>query len=424
MNIGLEASKYSAAISSIEKAFIKLNIRVGILNITRNEYEHTIINKRNTVLNLVSKGYSNEVLEAIDDQYLQTAIERKCDVLEDFERFFDQIGSVPKLFDNELDIEIFDHDEDLEETIELHQCDERNLENLNAIYRKVTQRDKNTNSLKHDVGMIAGAEYLRTKEKTFILSQEVSVNNFSKSLPLEDGLPLSIKLETLINVLSINMDGLSSDDNFVGLFASMIRSGLTVHKDLFKPEDLCYMLEQDELVTQLPADITINIANKIHSMRVKGESDKDIHLTLTREITGGKLKIKTDLDKANLIVSNLTREKNRNAERLKETEAIIYNMAKTDSLKEWKNDVRSQYLKLLFSLIATLILTYILFKILNIEQSNISLFWNGMICIAFNIITNCLWYIFGILPNINHLQKNKEKIIKAKIEEKTKYENI
>lgn len=70
------------------------------------------------------------------------------------------------------------------------------------------------------------------------------------------------------------------------------------------------MLEKDELVTQLPAHMTISIANKVHSMRVKGDSDRDIHLALTREITGGKLKIKGDLDKANLTASNEKREKN------------------------------------------------------------------------------------------------------------------
>lgn len=143
------------------------------------------------------------------------------------------------------------------------------------------------------LGMIAGAEYLRSKEKTFILSQEVSVNNYSKGLQPQGRVSLAIKLETLINApTSINTNGVSNDSSYIGLFASMIRSGLTVHKDLFKPEDLCYMLEKDELVTQLPAHMTISIANKVHSMRVKGDSDRDIHLALTREITGGKLKIR------------------------------------------------------------------------------------------------------------------------------------
>lgn len=420
MNIGLEGSKYSSAINSIEKAFVKLGIKVGVLNTTKDEYEHTIINKRKTVLTLISKGYPNEVLKETDDQYILTALDRKCDTLEDFERFFDQIGSVPGWFDENLAIEVFDHDAELEQEIEDNQKNDSKLESLNAIYRKVTQRDKNPNSLRHDVGMIAGAEYLRTKEKTFILSQEVSVNNYSKGLPLEEGLPLAIKLETLINILSINTNGVSNDSSYIGLFASMIRSGLTVHKDLFKPEDLCYMLEKDELVTQLPAHMTISIANKVHSMRVKGDSDRDIHLALTREITGGKLKIKGDLDKANLTASNEKREKERYAEQLEESKVVIYNMAERESINEWKREASLQYRKLLYVLIPVIIATYPLYILLESNLQNISVFWNVIICIVVNLLSNCLWYFLGVLPKIHQLNRDKAKIINAKIEDKQK----
>ena len=419
MNIGLEASKYSSAINSIEKAFLKLGIRVGILNITKDEYEHTIINKRNTVLRLVSKGYPNDVLKETDDQYILTALDRNCDVLEDYERFFDQIGSVPEWFDENLAIEIFDHDAELEQAIEDCQKDDSKLESLNAIYRRVCQRDKNQHSLRHDVGMIAGAEYLRTKEKTFILSQEVSVNNYSKSLPLEDGLPLSIKLETLINVLSINTDGVSDDSSYIGLFASMIRSGLTVHKELFKPEDLCYMLEKDELVTQLPADITIGIANKVHSMRVKGDNEKDVHLALTREITGGKLKIKGDLEKANLTASNEKREKERYAEQLEESKVVIYNMASDAALEDYRKELRSKIVKCVLVFILVLVFTYLLYSKLLVK-TNLDDLWIVVISLGVNLLSSYLLKIQIAIKEIWLFRKDKAKFIKAKVEDKQK----
>lgn len=54
--------------------------------------------------------------------------------------------------------------------------------------------------------MIAGAEYLRSKEDIYIVSRSFG-KQLLKFLPLEGGLPLAIKLETLINVLSINTNG-------------------------------------------------------------------------------------------------------------------------------------------------------------------------------------------------------------------------
>lgn len=424
MNIGLEASKYSTAISSIEKAFLNLNIKVGILNVTKEEYEHTIINKKNTVLKLVSKGYSNDVLKETDDQYILTALDRKCDRLEDFERFFEQIESVPKMFDKHIAIEIFNHDEDLNKTIKTFQGDDGRLESLNAIYRKVTQKDKNPNSLRHDVGMIAGAEYLRTKEKVFILSQEISVNNYSKELPLEDGLPLSIKLETLINVLSINTDGVNDDNSYIGLFASMVRSGLTVQKDVFKAEDLHYMLEKEEQITHLPADVTISIANKIHAMRVKGEPDNSIHLTLTREITGGKLRIKDDLDKAKVDISIEKRKNEFYQEEIERSNRTLFDIFTKESEKEYKQEIRNVYYRIFYMLIPILLVTIFLFILLQNNPESVNVFWNVIICLIVNILSNSLWYLYDITPKIKQLKKEKGNIISAKVAEKqVKYRN-
>lgn len=43
----------------------------------------------------------------------------------------------------------------------------------------------------HDVGLIAGTEYIRQNEKAFILSQEISVNKYSHSKPTLENLPLA-----------------------------------------------------------------------------------------------------------------------------------------------------------------------------------------------------------------------------------------
>ena len=55
--------------------------------------------------------------------------------------------------------------------------------------------------------MIEGANYLRTKEKCFVLSREVSVNQYAKESLSINNLPLSIRIETLINLLAINNGG-------------------------------------------------------------------------------------------------------------------------------------------------------------------------------------------------------------------------
>lgn len=123
MHMGLESSEYYYSIKTIEDVFEALEINAGILYITQREYITAIQAKKLQILRLV-ENLDIKVLENTDDQFLNTAIARRCKTTEDFERFFEGLEDVPKYLNTKVSIKLFDSDPNLEEQIRKDQNNE------------------------------------------------------------------------------------------------------------------------------------------------------------------------------------------------------------------------------------------------------------------------------------------------------------
>lgn len=312
MSIGLEEGDYYKTLSSLEKVYEHLDIQVRILPITRDEYLYTIQNIKNDVMRLVSKGYSDEILMKTGDRYIRTAIQRKCQTEEDYELFFSGILTLPEFFHEELSIGIEEDDYVLEHVAKC-QADVQKVEHLGALHESIhNDKKKPTHSLVHDVGLIAGAEMLRTVRKAFILSQDSTIAEYSKKKPLENGLTLSIQMETLINVLALDSGGIEvNPQNYIPLFAQMIRHGLIPDDKTFQVQDLARMSDMEQEVTRLP-DIEIEkLATNIATLRMQGESDEVIGLSFRRQLQDVKRGIVDELEDTKRDVENERSEKER-----------------------------------------------------------------------------------------------------------------
>ncbi|MGL1935329.1 MAG: hypothetical protein OCD01_09920 [Fibrobacterales bacterium] len=296
MNIGLEGSSFSESFEKIDITFSLLNIKAGYFYQTRDEYVNAISAKRGTVLNLFEK-YSFDVFKEIDDDYIQSAISRKCTSLDDLVRFFDEVLDVPDYIHDKHLIEVFDTDVALERTIkEARESAEKKAE-LNDIFKQKSKREKSSNQLNHDSGLIAGTEYIRNEEKCFLLTQDFSINEYAKLKPNLKDLPFAIRLETLISMLALDSGGVDiNPSDCSSLFATMIRSNLVPDKDIFKIEDLSKMLETEHQINQLPDEELLNIARSVHRNRCIGKSEAEISLDLSRQFQGSKLKLMDELN--------------------------------------------------------------------------------------------------------------------------------
>ena len=418
MNIGLESSEYYSAFSSLEKVFEKLNISCGYLHITLEEYKRAIGIKQDEILKLVEL-YPFKVIRETDDLYIQTAIKRGCRNLIDFREFFSQVIDIPSVIENKVKIELFDNDNELENKITLAQVNEKKLIELNNIYKEITGRDKRQIPLKHDVGLIEGANYLRTKDKCFILSREISVNQYAKQSPSINNLPLSIRLETLINMLAVDNGGTEIDPlDYKSLFASIIKAGLIPNKDTFRIADLSRMLETENQITQLPPDDIINIAKGVNRNRALGLDDEKIRLELVREIQGSKLKIAEELDETKVLLVNETKEKNRyQSQADKSTNAFRRQIEKEENAKydkELSNMKICYYVILpIFLLFVSGIIIYVLKTKIISESSEFTLIY--VLGIVTDIIIFALTSFFLAIPKIRKMKKNKNTTIENNI---------
>jgi predicted nucleic acid-binding protein len=339
MNIGLEASEFHHAIKKLDEIFQELDITPGYFHITEQEYINTVANLNKEILRSVSK-FSFSVIKETDDPFIQSAIKRKCHLYEDFEVFCQEISMPPATLNSEQEIIIFNNDVELDKEIELAQQDQQRKDELNAIYKKVTGKDKREAPLVHDVGLIAGIEYYRRKEKAFILSQEISVNKYAHLKPTKGNLPLAIKLETLINMLAIDNGGTAIDPtDYSNLFADMVRLNLQPDKNTFEITDLSKLLDTELQIEQLPADEVISIANRLHDNIGKGMSEEEISLELNRQFQEVKLKFVDDLGTAREELSYEKSEKEKHKKQAHKTHLALRNRIRDEELRELDREV-------------------------------------------------------------------------------------
>lgn len=404
MNLGLEGGEYYSALNVIEKAFEKLHIAVKFLYVTKEEYERTVHNKSREIINIVD-NFDRDVLKNTDDQYLQTALKRRCTRKEDFERFFSQLLTPPTVINKTVMVSLLDDDPELASVIEEAQKDDSLLTNYNNCYRSLTGKDKRENALYHDVGLISGVNYLRSKGKCFILSQDTAINRYSKNYPFKDNLPLAIKVDTLLNVLALSSYD-SDGSDYISLFADLIRMGLSTHKDKFTSAELSFVMERHQQFSNLPPESVIKISKEVHQMRLDGEEDDAINKKVIRLIQGEKIGIKEDLDATKRELSIERKNKDAALSQAQHTQSLLENEWRNQSYRKTDNKIRWYWVfSIAFPISIGCLFFY--FEKIHLWIESIPELYASFIIDA---IISCLIFFFGFYPKIKYLKNEREEI--------------
>lgn len=367
MHIGLEYSEYYSSFKVIEDVFSELGINAGILYITQKEYISAVGYKKEQILK-VAERYDTDVLRKTDDQYLQTAIKRGCKTKEDFSRFFDKLLSPPEFINERIQISLLDDDKVLEDSVLSAQNDEGKQQELNSIFKSITGYDKKEQALLHDVGLISGANYLRESGKYFIMSQEVSVNEYAKKKPSVNDLPIAIRIETLLNILALNGGTHIISNDYKTLFADIIRGNLQPSKDAFTVPDLSIMLDKNEQISKLPPDKIVSIAQSIHRNRLLGISDEEITMDMTRKIQGAKIEVVEDLSKTQQELSSERRDKERYRIQASKGESALRKKIDTEVRAEYRKKSISFWIKKIVILLSLPVLLIVTLWIAGIKE--------------------------------------------------------
>jgi hypothetical protein len=299
--IALE-NKYKDSFKAIEKVFGDLNVNVGILYITKREYENKVNSQKNATLsNLEKFGY--EVASMPDDDFTRMALQYHCRTNQDFERYFDYNLSLPSHISEQVEISLKDDDRELVTVIDKAQSDQSLMDKLNNISKLIKHRPKRDSACRHDIGLIEGVRFWRSssepeKNKCFILSDDTAINRYSKQYGSKQGLPLALRVDTLINMLAINNGGDTFDAaDYRPLFANIIRLGLIPRKDTFRQTELYQLSLMNERIVDLPAEEVRVIAKEMHKRFLEGESEENIRRDLNEMVTKGEIAAKDEVKK-------------------------------------------------------------------------------------------------------------------------------
>ena len=410
-------SRFKDGIIALEKVFSSLNVKVGYLYITQKEYQDKVYNQKSmTMRNLEKFGY--DIASIPNDDFTTNAKELQCKTSEDFERFFDEKHKMPKVVHGSLPINLLDDDSELNNIIEKAQHNQNKIDELNGIFHNCTGHDKRPNALIHDIGLLEGVEYLRKNGKYFVVSEEVCVNLYSKKRPLSDNLPLSIRIDTLINVLAANNDGDTFNAaDYVPLFANIVRSGLIPNKDTFKQEELYSLYDIDEQVAQLPKEEVEEIVMDMHEMILKGTGDKELERELKSKITKGKIKVVSDLDSTKQALSlsekNLKRQEEQNL-----SDALRRNIWNSESEKYDKETAKIKKKYRIKYPFVVFMISAIAFIFAFFNTDAVGSFLSFIIGLVVNIVYNWYCRVKVLKDKIKDRMAKRESMISQAVTEK------
>lgn len=280
-------------------------------------------------------------------------------------------------------------------------------------------KNKKKHSLEHDAGIISGAEFLRATEKCFILSRDSSINESALEIQTKNEIPISIGLDTLINLLAIDNGGTDIDPtNCAPLFASIIKLVLIPERDVFRLEDLSRILDVETQIASLPAEQVIDIAKELHHNIVTGVSEEDSSLQLNRRFQSAKIEFQSDLHKQKQETHFEKEEKEKYIKRSDKATQTLRDEYTTQLQDKYENNIF--WNRILFFIVFPIISLLIVGGIIYLQTEHESLWESELINLGVHIVA---WFILDFFFVDKKLRKRySEQVsdIAEKVEQKIK----
>ncbi len=426
MFIALE-SRFKDAFISIEKVFRDLNVKVSILYITKQEYEYRVANQKMiTLQNLEKFGYETTLIP--NDDFTSYAKSLNCKSKEDFDAFFDETLKIPKFINNIVAIEILDN-KTISDEVEKAQENDELKSKLNDLFKSFAKHDKHPAALKHDIGLLEAVRFLRNdpstrEEKYFILSEEISINQYSKTCGFVNALPLSLRVDTLINLLAVNNGGDTFDAaDYSPLFANIIRYELTPSENTFMQTELYQFYQMNSMIAELPTETTKEIVEEMHKKMLDGENDQELLRNLNNLVTKGKIKANKALEQTKNELCQTTKDRDEERKQRKLMNAILKDTIKDKVTTEYDKETKSMTNRFWYEIPMIIgVLSVVVF--LAMHFSKMPLWASLLLSFPIGVVASAVVVLYGNKKKINVRKKNRkteiERITDDRLKQKIK----
>lgn len=389
MILDLEEHALSTSLKSLENILIQLNITPVYFNITRDEYTRAM-HYRKTETTKVFDSFNLSVLRSSDCPFIQTALRRGCISGEDVERMFENLMEMPSIFNERLPITVYDFAE-LSIAVDDGVSNDNLKSKINAVYKKLTRRDKREAPINHDAGLVSGAQYIRKSERCWIITSDSVMKRYAIENCLRDENEVAVGLDVVIGLMAVNSGGANLDaSNFAPLFKNLIKYSLIPESDAFEVKDLAFILRTNIKVNELSNEKVIDVAKEVKRLRIAGEEEENIALYLRRFMEGDTLSMYKEIEEAHNLEVIAMKQKEV-AE--KERDALIneFRERRRGELRDkYDNELRNNRLMMLILPIIIGIIVFMSIKYGLDDERNIIQY----------IIGCSVEIIFGLLPLI------------------------
>ena len=302
--IALEGSRHAASFQALADALKAINVTLVYTHATREEYRHVVSCWREEAIGHLSRyGYS--VLARSKNAHIQTAIGRRCQTDDDFERFYGEIADPPTQLGN-LPISLRDDGETASYSRD-GAADMALVQEIQKYWLTKRHRRKGDISAQHDAALTNVIRCMRKAgEKAWAITLDLTMHSLAVQWSGPRGTPSWMSLDPLLQVLAVEQAGTDAEASQFGpLLSLLIANDVQVAETEYTVEDLSWLDDLHRDVAGLPPELITEMAEEIHAARLAGHNrdDPELRLVLERIYQRGKKELLAGISDADVRVA-------------------------------------------------------------------------------------------------------------------------
>lgn len=290
--IQLDSHRLANSMRALAMALKDIDAELVFLDTTKQEYTRVHTGRKGEIMALF-REFSPEVIKDADDDFVESGIFRGCDTVEDFERFFGEIRSMPREIPSGPPIAEID-DKEIEVVVKGAVKDSKLKASIqkHCLRLRWDKRPKSPSGLDHDAALIHVTELLqKRKAKTWTLSLDRSLRAAAAERAGAHGIPVVLMLDGLIQILAVHNGGPKhSAEDFAPLLSSIVLNRCNPSDRTYNLQDLRWLHNIQERSADFAPEDTKKLLTIVKQHRLSGAdaNDKKLQLAIQRAYMGIK----------------------------------------------------------------------------------------------------------------------------------------
>ncbi|GEM_PF-3345851 len=302
----LERHRLASSLTALGTALASIGVELRYTFRTRQEYIRALSSARDRTIRVV-RSFSPAVVAGAKDDWIATARARHCQVVGDYETFFDDLTKLPEQIGESASLEELDTP-DVAATAAAGEADEALKAGIQSYWLKLRHRRKRVEPTKHDAALIHVGRHIRqTGRVCYILTLDHALCEYGRDSSGPHEMPLTVSLDALLQILAVDYSGIGSNPAaFAPLMARMLSMQFEPGSGSYTLEDLAWLLDIEERAAGLADERVEELATTICKARLSGRpaDDPEVRLAIQRGFQADRLTFTQELASAQSMVKS------------------------------------------------------------------------------------------------------------------------